>query len=105
MPSVRDYRFVRVRHRRGAPPQSLLIRFAGQQLARAERLAMRPDLVVEMRRRGPPGRADVADDIAALDLVAGFDTQLGQVGVPRHQSELVLDDHEIPEVRSIASRL
>ena len=72
--------------------------FAGQQLQRVDQLPVGEHFVVEMRPRRPAGGTDVTDDVTALDRRALPDRELGEVAVPRHQAESVVDDDEVAVV-------
>src|SRR5437660_1376377 len=50
----------------------LTIDWLRQQLQRIDQLPVGENLVVQMRAGGSAGRPDVADDVAALDVLSGL---------------------------------
>ena len=60
---------------------------------------------MQVRAGRAAGRADVADDVAALDRVAGLDVIRAQVPVARRQAEGVLEDDQVAVVARVARRL
>src|SRR5687767_14078935 len=84
--------------RRASPARKPLIagelsiaRLLREQLQPVEETAVCPHLVVQVIAGGAAGRADVADDVAALDLCALLDRVLQQVAVARFEPEAVID--------------
>ena len=53
--------------------------------------AVQQHFVVEVRARRPAGRADVADDVAALDVLAGHHREAREVAVARGDAEAVVE--------------
>src|SRR3954453_20721888 len=77
---------------RGLVPTGQDRRSAGAEVrARVDRLALDPDLPVQVRARGVAGAADEADDLAARDLVAHLDVERALVTVERAQGVAVVD--------------
>src|SRR5579864_1654123 len=59
------------------------------------------DFVVEMRAGGTSGRADIANDIATLDGLAGLYAEFAQMAVPRQQAESVVEDDEVAVISGV----
>src|SRR5712664_2080398 len=72
-----------------------------QELQRVDQLAVRHDLVVQMRAGGAARRTDKADDVAALDALTRLDPVRAQVTVARCEAEAVLEDDQIAVVAGI----
>src|SRR5260370_602798 len=66
-------------------PPSVHDRVGHDVLDRVHRLAVHPDLVVQMRARGQSGRADERDLLPALHALTADRENLGAVGVPGHE--------------------
>src|SRR5436309_290963 len=64
-------------------------------LHRIHRLVIHPDLVVQVRSRGEPGRADERDLLATLHPLAAHDEDLRAVREPRHQPEAMIHSHDV----------
>src|SRR6266850_2071882 len=65
-----------------------------QKLVRIDRVAVDAGLVMQMGACRASGRAEAADDLADLDVLADRDVDLGQMAVTRHHPVAVVDlDH------------
>jgi hypothetical protein len=53
------------------------------------------DLVVEVRSGAVAGAADVADDLADADVLAGGDAEPGEVGIARGKATGVADADQV----------
>ena len=60
---------------------------------------------MEVRAGRAAGRADVADDVAALHRLARLDVEPAQVAVARRQPEVVPDDDQVAVVAGVRGRL
>ena len=77
----------------------------GQELQRVDQLAVGENFVVQVRAGRAAGRADVADDVAALDVLARLDVERAQMAVARRQAEAVLEDDQVAVVAGVRRRL
>ncbi|MNS80660.1 hypothetical protein D3C72_1143510 [compost metagenome] len=59
---------------------------------------------MQVRARGVAGRADLADHITRLDLLAGFDVDGRLVGVHGDRAVVVLDNGEVAIAAAVAGR-
>src|SRR5438034_7825875 len=82
-------------------PYTTLFRSLRQKLEWVDVAIVCEDFVMQMRAGGASSRADIADDVASLDDLAGLDPECTQVPVPRDQPESVLDDDEIAVIASV----
>src|SRR5262249_3367545 len=76
-----------------------------QEPVRIQKLTVCDDLVVKMRSGRASGRTDVTDHLPAADRLSWFDGKPAQVSVTRHETETVVEDHEIAVVAGVSSRL
>src|SRR3954469_24577970 len=76
-----------------------------EQLQRVDQLPVREDLVVHVRAGGAAGRADEADDVAALELGSRLDVVPAQMAVPRHEAEHMFDDDQVVVVAFVRTSL
>ena len=72
----------------GAQPHA-----GAQEFLRIDRVAVDPGFVVQMRTGRPAGRADGADHLSDLDLVADLDVDFRQMAVAGRQAVAVVDFH------------
>src|SRR5207245_503754 len=68
-----------------------------EELQRVDQFAVREDLVVHVRAGRSTGRSDVADHVAAPDVLTGLHRERAQVTVARRQSESVVELNEISD--------
>ena len=73
----------------------------GEELERVEELPVGKHLVVEVIPGGAARGADVADDVAAVDLIAFLDREREQVTVLRLETEPVVEDDQVAVVALI----
>src|SRR6266550_1375597 len=64
-------------------------------LHRIHRLVVHPYLIVQVRSRGEPGRADLRDHLATLHALAAHDEDLRAMGEARHQPEAVIHRDDV----------
>src|SRR5438067_288415 len=66
-----------------------------EELERVEELAVGQHLVVQMVARRAARVADMADHVAAIDLLTGLDLVVQQVTVPRLEAEAVVHGDQV----------
>src|SRR5260370_11199947 len=66
-----------------------------EEFARIDRALAAAQLEMELRLADPAGRADLGDNLAAIDRVALLDEQLVAMGIGRDPAAAVLDQDEI----------
>src|SRR5207253_1920450 len=59
------------------------------------RLVVHPYLIVQVRSRGQPGRADLRDHLPTLHALATHDEDLRAMGEARHQPEAVIHRDDV----------
>src|SRR6059036_2497096 len=64
-------------------------------LHRIHRLVVHPYLIVQVRSRGEPGRADLRDYLPTLHALAAHDEDLRAVSEARHQPEAVIHRDDV----------
>src|SRR6266487_1019712 len=64
-------------------------------LHRIHRLVVHPHLIMQVRSRGEPGRADLRDYLPTLHALAAHDEDLRAMGEARHQPEAVIHRDDV----------
>src|SRR4051812_28217206 len=76
-----------------------------EELQRINQLSVDENLVMQVSPGRSAGRTDIAEDVAALDLLAWLHFERAQMAVPRREPEAMFQRDEVTVIAGVCRRL